>query len=127
MRVAPPIDLTPEQQEALEDMLDLAKELADVRLRKPWPSGMFSKVLLKADDLRLVLIAMENGAIMKEHAANGTVAIHAFEGALCVHTPEQAYDLNEGQVLTLAPGMKHDVEAREDCAFLLTIAWCAMK
>ena len=36
-------------------------------------------------------------------------------------------DLNEGKLLTLAPGMKHDVEAREDCAFLLTIAWCAMK
>ena len=83
-------------------MLDLAKELADVRLRKPWPSGMFSKVLLKADDLRMVLIAMENGAIMKEHAANGTVAIHAFEGSLCVHTQDQAYDLNEGNVLTLS-------------------------
>lgn len=84
--------------------------------------GHVFQVLLKADDLRLVLIAMENGAIMKEHAANGTVAIHAFEGSLCVHTQDQAYDLNEGKVLTLAPRMKHDVEAREDCAFLLTIA-----
>lgn len=104
-------------------MLDLAEELAGARLTKPWPSGIFSKLLLKADDLRLVLIAMDTGARMKEHSANGTISIHALEGTLRVHSQ----DLHPGQVLTLAPGIKHDVEAREDCAFLLTIAWPSVK
>jgi len=108
-------------------MHDLANELAEAGLRKPWAAGVFSKLLLKADDLRLMLIVMESGAKMKEHHAAGTVSIHAVRGTLCVHLGERAEDLHEGQVLTLAPGIKHDVEAREDSAFLLTIAWCSMK
>lgn len=104
-------------------MLDLVQELADAKLRQPWPSGIFSKLLLKAEDLRLVLIVMDSGARMKEHSANGTISIHVLQGTLSVHSQ----DLHEGQVFTLGPGIKHDVEAREDCAFLLTIAWCNMK
>jgi quercetin dioxygenase-like cupin family protein len=103
--------------------LDLVSELAGSRENKPWQSGLYSKLLLKADDLRLVLIAMETGARIKEHHADGTVSIHALEGALSIHVQTQAQDLHAGQILTLAPGIKHDVEAREDSAFLLTISW----
>jgi quercetin dioxygenase-like cupin family protein len=102
---------------------DLARELTLVRQHRPWQSGLRSKLLLKANDLRLLLIAMETGARMKEHHADGTVSIHALEGELCVHVQEQAQNLHAGQILTLAPGIKHDVEAREESAFLLTIAW----
>ena len=103
--------------------IDLAGEIARCVQLKPWRSGLFSKLLLKAADLRLVLIAMEAGAKMKEHHADGTVSIHALQGSLCVHAQEQAHDLHAGQILTLAAGIKHDVEAREESAFLLTISW----
>jgi quercetin dioxygenase-like cupin family protein len=101
----------------------VASELAGARERKPWKSGLHSKLLLKADDMRLVLIAMESGAKIKEHHADGTVSIHALEGALRIHVQAQAHDLHAGQILTLAPGIRHDVEAREDSALLLTISW----
>ena len=103
--------------------LDLAEELAGSRKHKPWKSGLYSKLLLKADDLRLVLIAMEAGAKIKEHHADGSISIHALEGTLCIHVLAQAQELHAGQILTLASGIKHDVEAREDAAFLLTISW----
>jgi quercetin dioxygenase-like cupin family protein len=102
---------------------DLARELTLAGQHRPWQSGLCSKLLLKADDLRLLLIAMETGARMKEHHADGTVSIHALEGKLCIHVQEQAQDLHAGQILTLAPGIKHDVEAREESAFLLTFSW----
>jgi quercetin dioxygenase-like cupin family protein len=102
---------------------DLASELAGSRQHKPWQSGIFSKLLLRADDLRLVLVAMESGAMMKQHHADGTVSIHILQGTLCVHIQEQAQDLYAGNVLTLAPGIKHDLKAREESVFLLTIAW----
>ena len=103
--------------------IDLASELASAQQQKPWRSGVLSKLLLKADDLRLLLITMETGARMKEHHADGTVSIHALQGAVCVRVKEEAHDLHAGQILTIARGIKHDVEARKDSAFLLTISW----
>ena len=103
--------------------LDLVAELAGSKGHKPWQSGLYSKLLLKADDLRLVLIAMETGAKIKEHHADGSICIHVLEGTLSIHVQGQAQELHAGQILTLAAGIKHDVEAREDAAFLLTISW----
>ena len=93
------------------------------REHKPWQSGLYSKLLLKADDLRVLLIAMEAGSKSKEHHADGTVSVHALEGTLCIHEQRQTHNLRAGQILTLAPGIKHDLEAREDSALLLTISW----
>ncbi len=104
-------------------LLDIASELTGSKQHKPWQSGLYSKLLLKADDLRVLLIAMETGAKLKEHHADGTVSVHALEGTLCIHVQEQTHDLRAGQILTLAPGIKHDLEAREDSALLLTISW----
>src|SRR6185312_2983031 len=104
-------------------LLDTASELAGSRQHKPWQSGLYSKLLLKADDLRVLLVAMETGAKLKEHHADGTVSVHALEGKLCIHVHGQTHILCAGQILTLAPGIKHDLEARTDSAVLLTIAW----
>jgi quercetin dioxygenase-like cupin family protein len=84
--------------------LDLASELVGCRQHKPWQSGLHSKLLLKADDLRLLLIAMETGPRLKEHHADGTVSIHALEGTLCIHVQGHAQDLSAGQILTSRPG-----------------------
>ena len=104
-------------------LLDIASELAGSRQHKPWQSGLYSKLLLKADDLRVLLIAMEAGAKLKEHHADGTVSVHALEGTSCIHEQGQTHHLCAGQILTLAPGIKHDLEALEDSALLLTISW----
>ncbi len=103
--------------------LDLESELSQSRQHKPWQSGLFSKLLFKTDDLRLVLISLEPGARLKEHHADGTISIHCLQGALCVHVQGQAHDVPAGQVLTILAGLKHDVEARDAAAFLLTISW----
>jgi len=104
---------------------DLAEELVHFSHHKPWQSGLFSKLLVKADDLRVILIAMEVGAKMKEHHTDGTTTIHVLQGLLCLRVQEKFQDLKCGQILTLAPGIKHDVEARDDSAFLVTISWPA--
>ena len=66
---------------------------------------------------------MESGAKMQEHHADGTVSIHALQGTLCVHVGKQPHVLHAGQLLTVAPGILHDVEAREAAVWLLTLAW----
>jgi quercetin dioxygenase-like cupin family protein len=80
---------------------DITSELSGLRQHKPWQSGLYSKLLLKADDLRVLLIAMETGAKLKEHHADGTVSIHALEGTLCIHVQGETHHLRAGQILTL--------------------------
>ena len=102
---------------------DLAEELFHFDNRKPWQSGLFSKLLVKADDLRVLLVAMDVGATMKAHHADGSITIHVLQGRLRLRVQEKSQDLQSGQILTLAPGIQHDIEARDDSAFLVTISW----
>lgn len=102
---------------------DLQHELADSEQKKPWPSGIHSKLLFKKPGLRAVLIAMEAGAKMKEHHADGTISVQPVKGRIRVHALGQGHELKTGQLFTLGASIKHDVEALDDSAFLLTIAW----
>lgn len=38
---------------------DLPSEIANAEMRKPWPTGVFSKTLVKEQDMRVVLSLME--------------------------------------------------------------------
>jgi quercetin dioxygenase-like cupin family protein len=102
---------------------DLLKEIADSEQNKPWQSGHSAKTLFKKHDLRVVLITMQGAARMKEHHADGTTSIHVLKGNIRVTLHGQSHDLRVGSLLTLAPSIRHDVEAVDDAAFLLTISW----
>jgi quercetin dioxygenase-like cupin family protein len=102
---------------------DLHQEIADAEQKKPWQSGHFAKTLFKKHDLRVVLITMENAAKMKEHHADGTISVHVLKGQIRFSVHGKPHDLKSGNLLTLGASIKHEVEALEDSAFLLTISW----
>ncbi|HLH36729.1 MAG TPA: AraC family ligand binding domain-containing protein [Alloacidobacterium sp.] len=102
---------------------DLQREIADSEQKKPWQSGVYSKMLDKRPDFRTVLITMERGAHMKEHHTDGTISIHVLKGAVRVNVQGQARELRTAGLFTLGPSIKHDVESLDDSAFLLTISW----
>ena len=102
---------------------DLQREIADSEQKKPWPSGLHARTLFKKHDFRVVLIAMEKAARMKEHHADGTISVQVIKGCIRFSTQGQTHELQAGQMLTLGASIKHDVESLEDSAFLLTIAW----
>jgi len=60
---------------------------------------------------------------MNEHQAEGRVSIHHLLGKILIHLPDQKVGLAAGQLLVMDCGVVHDVEAVEESAFLLTIAW----
>jgi quercetin dioxygenase-like cupin family protein len=101
---------------------DLPQEIRDAESRKPWRSGLHSKMLVKKDDLRVVLFAMEPGATLKEHHADGSITVHVLQGEIRFHTPDRDCRLRTGQMLTLGRSIKHTVESVGDSAFLLTIS-----
>ncbi len=102
---------------------DLPKELAEAEQKKPWPAGIHSTTLFKKHDLRIVLISMQNTAHMNEHHADGTLSIQVLKGSIRVSINGKAHDLSTGTLFTLGHSIRHDVEAKSDAAFLLTISW----
>jgi quercetin dioxygenase-like cupin family protein len=102
---------------------DLAREIADAEQKKPWPAGLYSKTLFKKHDLRVVLISMQSDARMKEHHADGTLSLHVLKGQVRVSVNGKPHDLATGTLFTLGASIRHDVEAKSDSVFLLTISW----
>jgi len=105
------------------EQFDLESEISALESHKPWPQGMTSKTLLKTSDLRIVLIVMQAGARMNEHHSDGRISIQLLRGAIRTRVQNDTIDLKPGKLLALDRSIKHDVEAREESAFLLTIAW----
>ena len=105
---------------------DLNQELEELRREDSWEreSGRSSKTLAKYPDFRIVLVCMKAGSHMNDHRAEARISIQALHGKIQLHIPDQkSIELLAGQLLTLDCGMHHDVEALEESAFLLTVAW----
>src|SRR3984893_16522995 len=102
---------------------DLPQQIHDAQSHKPWRSGLHSQLLVKRDDLRVVLFVMEPGATLKEHHADGSITVHVLQGEIRFRTEDQDCALRMGQMLTLGRSIRHTVESVGDSAFLLNISW----
>jgi quercetin dioxygenase-like cupin family protein len=105
---------------------DLNHELELLRREGSWEreTGRSSKTLAKYPDFRIVLVCMKAGSHMNDHKAEARISIQALEGKILLHVPDQnPIELSAGQLMTLDCGVRHDVEALAESAFLLTIAW----
>ena len=103
--------------------LDLAQEMLTSEQTKPWQTGHTARMLVKKGDFRMVLISMEKGSVLKEHHADGTISVQVLKGSLRFTAQGKAHTLQTNSLVALAPPIRHEVEALEDSAFLLTIAW----
>jgi quercetin dioxygenase-like cupin family protein len=104
---------------------NLPEELRGLRQQDSWQrgTGRSSKTLAKYDDFRIVLVLMKAGTLMKEHHADGRISIHLLEGKIRMHLSDQKIELSTAELMALDSGIRHDVEALEESAFLLTISW----
>ena len=120
-----PVSSSGEEGNIAEDFLqfDLMREIDNSERKKPWSFGIHTRVLTKTADFRIVLISMEAAARLKEHHVDGTSSVQVLKGRIRYSTGGQAYDLQAGNLITLAALIAHEVESLDDSAFLLTIAW----
>lgn len=102
---------------------DLAQEIAEAEKKKPWQSGHHARTLFKKHDFRVVIIAMEDGALIKEHHTDGTISVQVLKGRVRFNVAGKPHELGIGSLFTLAASIRHDVEAIGDSALLLTISW----
>jgi quercetin dioxygenase-like cupin family protein len=105
-----------------EHTIDLKGALRSLRAEtRAGANGHRQITLLHREPVRLVLYAFEKGGRIPQHTAPGWVTIHVMRGALRVETPDAEYVLNEGQLLTLAPNIRHDVDAVDESDMLLGV------
>ncbi|MEP6835618.1 MAG: cupin domain-containing protein [Gemmatimonas sp.] len=84
-------------------------------------SGRTARTLVKEGPLRLTLMALAPGGDLPEHSTNGPVSIHLLQGDAVFQALGKEYALRPGDVLALAPGVKHSARSEQGCSFLLTV------
>jgi quercetin dioxygenase-like cupin family protein len=115
--------MTQQTIENFVEAFDLPAAVNTLKSRKPWPQKLTSNLLVKTNDLRILLIAMEAGARMEQHHSDGRISIQVLEGSVRMLVQQQVKELAAGQLLAMDRSIKHDVEALADTVLLLTIAW----
>ena len=71
--------------------------------------------------MRIVLIALHEGAEMARHIADGLISVQVLEGNMQFNTDQQSVELSKGQMLALHEGIPHSILALKETIFLLTL------
>ena len=104
--------------------VDLDAEITSLKGEASWQGGdRNARTLVELPNLRLVLVVMKRGARLREHHTNGRVTVQTLDGHVQMHLPGQEVDLPARHLLTFDGELAHDLEALEESAFFLTIAW----
>jgi quercetin dioxygenase-like cupin family protein len=102
---------------------DLLAEVHRLKAEATWSTGQNARTLVKYDDLRVVLTTLQSGARMPEHQTDGRLSVQVLSGHIQVRASGRTFNLRAGGLLALDRGIRHDVTAVEESAFLLTLAW----
>lgn len=94
----------------------------DVRPLGARLAGEQSTALFKAKDLEVMRLVLATGRSLPPHKVAGDITIHCLEGRLAVSAGGALQVLAAGELLFLAGGVVHAVEALEDASALVTIA-----
>ena len=102
---------------------DLPAEIHRLHAEATWSTGHNARTLIKYDDLRIVLTALKAGTRVPEHKTEGRISVHVLSGHIQVKASGRTFSLRPGGLLALDQSVLHDIEALEESAFLLTLAW----
>lgn len=100
---------------------DLTAEVARLHDAGRWAGGRCARTLVKEADLRVVLVALRDGARLDEHRAPGPITIQTLAGHIRLRLGDRTVELPAGGLIALERDAPHAVEALGDGALLLTI------
>ncbi len=103
--------------------LDLESEIAQLHRSPEWSTGIARTVLVQCPDLQITLRTMKAHTRIPEHHNPGRICVQTVQGRIRMHADGQVFDLPKGKMLVLDRTIVHDVEALEESAFLLTVAY----
>jgi quercetin dioxygenase-like cupin family protein len=103
--------------------LDLITMAEQLRHEGAWSDGRNSRTLVKHGDFRMILTVMRPGTRLHKHQARGTVLIQVLSGRIRAHILHELIEAPAGHALSLDPHLEHEIEAVDESAVLITIAW----
>lgn len=105
---------------------DLPRMIEKLQSEPPWEAtGHNAATIVKYPDLRIVLMALQPNAVIREHRADARISVQVVKGHALLRLPDRVVDLPAGRGVALERGLLHDVEAIEESALLLTLSWAA--
>ena len=85
--------------------------------------GRAAKTLAKSDRLRVTLVLLQGGVTLDPQASAGGSSLHVLEGRLRVQADSRVLEARPGDLVVLGENLRQPIQAEEDAAFLVTVAW----
>lgn len=76
--------------------------------------------VFKTDNMTIVVLALKEGAVIKDNIVEGLLSVQVLEGAIKLETLEGDGDMGEQHLMIFHPGIPHSLEARLDTVLLIT-------
>lgn len=103
--------------------MDLLSFTEQIKKEQTWKNSDRNAItIFKTAGMRMVLIALHQGAEMKTHTAPGIISVQVLEGHIRFTTERHAAEMSKGQMLALHAGIPHSIVATEEAVFLLSLA-----
>lgn len=102
--------------------IDLRTFTKQIRDEKVWKDSDRNAItVFKTDGMCIVLIALHKNAEMAKHTADGMISMQVLVGQVIITTEKQSVELGQGEMLALHENVPHNVLAKEETIFLLTL------
>jgi quercetin dioxygenase-like cupin family protein len=102
--------------------IDIPLFIEQIKNEASWKDSDRNTItVFKTNGLRILLIALHQGAEMVKHTANGHISVQVIEGQIKFTTDLQSIELHKGQMLALHECIPHSVLAIKETVFLLTL------
>jgi quercetin dioxygenase-like cupin family protein len=85
--------------------------------------GRTARTIVKEGPLRLTIMGIAAAGVLPTHSTDAHVTIHQLEGEVIFTALGREYPLTTGDVLVLAPGVKHEARSTTGGVFLLTVVY----
>ncbi len=103
-------------------MINLPEFIIQLKSEDTWKnSDRNSITVYKTNGLRIVLLALHEGAELIKHTAAGHISVQVLEGEIKFNTEKESVQLITGNMIALHKGLPHSVQAIKESVFLLTL------
>ena len=116
--------MSPVHRRLAADLLsfDLEAEMRTVRAELAGGHARIARTLVKEGPLRLTLVGLAAGGVLRSHRTDSPVTIHVLDGEITLDVDGAARAMRAGALAALEAGVPHGAASAGGAMILLTVA-----